>query len=131
MKKYITTITALLCGVMVFGQTEWLITGNTGLNEVNNFIGTTDDVALRFRTDNAFRMGLDGTTGFLGLNTTTPLMRFHVLNGGILSTGTTGTNPNIGAGTRLMWIPDQGAFRVGTVTGNQWDGANVGDELVG
>jgi hypothetical protein len=70
-------------------------------------------------------------TGWLGLNTTTPLMRFHVLDGGILSSGTTGTNPDMGAGTRLMWIPDRAAFRAGRVgtTGGSvtwWDGINVG-----
>jgi hypothetical protein len=42
-------------------------------------------------------------------------MMFHVDDGGILSTGTTGTNPDLGAGTRLMWIPDQAAFRAGEV----------------
>jgi len=53
-------------------------------------------------------------------------MMFHVHNGGILSTGTTGANPDLGAGTRLMWVPSQTAFRAGSVTGTQWDGGNVG-----
>jgi hypothetical protein len=68
--------------------------------------------------------------GWLGLNTTTPLMRFHVLDGGILATGDQGTNTVTGAGTRLMWIPDRAAFRAGRLevggTANFWDGANVG-----
>jgi hypothetical protein len=57
-------------------------------------------------------------------------MRFHVLNGGILSTGTTGTNPDLGAGTRMMWIPDQAAFRAGEVDAGQWDDTDVGDHSV-
>ena len=34
--------------------------------------------------------------------------------------------PISGGGTRMMWIPEKSAFRVGTVTGNAWDEANVG-----
>jgi uncharacterized coiled-coil protein SlyX len=69
--------------------------------------------------------------GWLGINTTAPDMRFHVDEGGILSTGTTGTNPDLGAGTRLMWIPNLAAFRAGRVgvgagTAAWWDGTNVG-----
>jgi hypothetical protein len=44
--------------------------------------------------------------GWLGINTTAPEMRFHVLEGGILSSGVVGTNPDLGIGTRLLWIPD-------------------------
>jgi len=128
MKTNILFLLALLWSSMLCGQ--WDITGNTGINVSNNFLGTLDDADLRFRTDNLFRMHLDGTTGFLGLNTTTPLMRFHVLDGGILSTGVQGTNTVTGAGTRLMWIPDRAAFRAGRLnvggTANFWDAANVG-----
>lgn len=37
-----------------------------------------------------------------------------------------GTIPVQGAGTRMMWYPEKSAFRVGTVTGTQWDNSNVG-----
>jgi hypothetical protein len=43
---------------------------------------------------------------------------------------TTGANPNYNAaGTRMMWIPDQAAFRGGTLTtdADAWDATNVGD----
>jgi sugar lactone lactonase YvrE len=36
------------------------------------------------------------------------------------------TAPINGAGTRLMWIPKRSAFRVGTVTGNEWNADSVG-----
>ena len=39
-------------------------------------------------------------------------------NGVILSTGTTGATPVSGSGTRLMWIPEKGAFRAGNVAGD-------------
>ncbi|OYT43398.1 MAG: hypothetical protein B6U88_01080, partial [Candidatus Aenigmarchaeota archaeon ex4484_56] len=32
-----------------------------------------------------------------------------------------------GAGTRLIWYPRKAAFRVGYVSGTQWDDANIGD----
>jgi hypothetical protein len=34
--------------------------------------------------------------------------------------------PASGAGTRLMWMPARSAFRVGTVTGTQWDNDSIG-----
>jgi hypothetical protein len=38
-----------------------------------------------------------------------------------------GTVPVSGSGTRLMWHPDKAVFRVGRVTGAQWNDENVGD----
>lgn len=34
--------------------------------------------------------------------------------------------PVSGAGTRLMWMPQKSAFRVGTVTGNDWNADSIG-----
>jgi len=36
------------------------------------------------------------------------------------------TAPVSGAGTRLMWIPARSAFRVGTISDNRWDAAEIG-----
>jgi trimeric autotransporter adhesin len=41
-----------------------------------------------------------------------------------------GTIPLTGAGARLMWHPRKAAFRVGRVTGSQWDDANIGNSSV-
>jgi hypothetical protein len=49
---------------------------------------------------------------------------------GLLVTGTFGSGavPEIsGAGTRMFFNPAKSAFRVGTVTGTQWDDASIGD----
>ena len=52
--------------------------------------------------------------------------------GGLLVTGSTADTPDLatipatGAGTRLMFWPERSAFRVGTATGAEWDGSNVG-----
>src|SRR5688572_18810172 len=34
--------------------------------------------------------------------------------------------PVSGSGTRMMWLPEKGAFRVGTSTGTQWNAENIG-----
>ncbi len=47
-------------------------------------------------------------------------------NGAFLATGTSGSNPISGAGRRMMWIPDLGAFRAGEITNTEWDTANLG-----
>ena len=44
----------------------------------------------------------------------------------ILAQGVGVEFPTLGAGTRLMWYTDNGAFRAGKVSGTQWDAANVG-----
>lgn len=49
---------------------------------------------------------------------------------GILVTGTFGSGATTeisGAGTRMFFNPRKSAFRSGTVTGTQWDNANIGN----
>ncbi len=47
----------------------WSITGNSGTNYATNFMGTTDNVSLRFRTNNTERMVID-STGSVGIGST-------------------------------------------------------------
>lgn len=57
-------------------------------------------------------------------------------DGGLLAPGefATGAIPAEGAGTRLMWYPEEAAFRAGRVgvnlDGTQWDTTNVGSNSV-
>ncbi|MBS1618415.1 MAG: hypothetical protein JST76_07845, partial [Bacteroidetes bacterium] len=86
----------------------WLAGGNSGLSTNNNWLGTLDnrDVIIKRGGVEAIRY----TTG-----------------GAFLATGdNTGVTPASGAGKRMEWIPAKGAFRVGTVTGTQWDDASIG-----
>lgn len=67
-----------------------------------------------------------------------------ITNGTVLMQGTYGSGevtPVMGAGTRLMWIPAKGAFRVGTLTApdpeleiegcpDYWDNYNIGNNSV-
>lgn len=61
-----------------------------------------------------------------GSSSLTFASNFVNVTGGIWCNGATGTTPTSGAGTRMMWVPDKAAFRVGEVTGTQWDAANIG-----
>ena len=50
-------------------------------------------------------------------------------NDALLLSGTGGTGwtePNLGAGLRLLWYSKAGAFRVGEVNSSQWNNSNIG-----
>jgi hypothetical protein len=128
MKKSILLLSTFLLLVAVkHVSAQWEITGNT-INGTEWFgASTTSDIPISFEhranhANSQFRWFTHNGTvdermrltrpGWLGINTTAPDMRFHVLDGGILSSGTTGTNPDMGAGTRMMFIPDMAAFSV-------------------
>ena len=49
----------------------WKLTGNAGTTAGTNFLGTTDDVSLVFKTKNNERMRISNT-GNVGIGTTTP-----------------------------------------------------------
>jgi hypothetical protein len=52
--------------------TAWSITGNAGTNPTTNFLGTTDNVDLVFRTGNLERMRIN-TAGNIGIGLINPL----------------------------------------------------------
>ena len=87
--------------------------------------GTADNVR-----SNAITVLQNGNTG---LGTTNPITRLHVADSSVLFTGpatvsssTTYGPPASGAGTRMMWYPQKGAFRVGSVDGTQWNKDSIG-----
>ncbi|MDW8236180.1 MAG: hypothetical protein RMK98_06140 [Bacteroidia bacterium] len=55
----------------------WRLIGNSGTNIASNFIGTTDNVGLAFRTNNTERMRIT-TDGNIGINTPNPEGRLDV-----------------------------------------------------
>ena len=61
-------------------STAWDLNGNTGTNPLNDFVGTTDNNSLNFRTNNLNRMTLL-SNGNLGLGTTTPTAALHLVTG--------------------------------------------------
>lgn len=56
---------------VMLGVLGWELNGNTGTNSGSNFVGTTDSVSLRFRTNNKERMVID-SLGQVGIGTSTP-----------------------------------------------------------
>ena len=72
----------------------------------------------------------------VGIGTTTPVARLHVIdssvlfsaNGGVAATP--GNPPIQGAGRRMMWYADKAAFRAGYTSGNNWDKVNIGNYSV-
>jgi hypothetical protein len=107
----------------------WNINGNSGTTPALNFLGTTDNTDLVFKTNNAERMRIT-SAGKIGIGTSTPIATLHVAgNDGIIAEGTfgTGTAPPSGIGTRMIWYPKKAAFRAGGVSSNQWDDIKIGN----
>jgi hypothetical protein len=74
-------------------------------------------------------------TGNVGIGTSSPAAVLHANGtgtggGNVLFSGSSKSNPGdppaSGAGTRMMWYPDKGAFRVGFVNSTQWDKDSIG-----
>lgn len=69
-------------------------------------------------------------TGVVGDGTSRTMLDQFLLraDGGLLSKGRLGVGiiPTSGAGERLMWYPFKSSFRVGGVSGQQWDDINNG-----
>ncbi len=66
---------------------KWDILGNAGTNPSTNFLGTTDAQDLVFRTNNLERSRIT-STGFMGINTTTPAELLRIKTTDLLSTAT-------------------------------------------
>ena len=94
---------------------DWKTTGNAGTLQSTNFLGTTNNVGLSFRTNNIIRQTITNT-GNVGIGTTTPTEKLHVF-------GTTNQNlllesTNGGAGnTNLFKARTWGGMAANTFAG--------------
>jgi hypothetical protein len=80
MKTLYTLIAGLIISFSIDAQTDWHITGNAGTSASTNFIGTTDKVALKMRTNNSVRMTID-PSGNVGIGIVKPKSRLDVAGG--------------------------------------------------
>jgi len=62
-----------------FSGSAWLTTGNTGLTSATNYIGTDDNVSMRFKTNATYRMVID-SNGRLGIGTQSPTVPLHFVS---------------------------------------------------
>jgi hypothetical protein len=66
----------------------------------------------------------------VGIGTITPLARLHVVDSNVIFSANGESHsaylPILPAGRRLIWYPGRAAFRVGGVTGPQWDNDSIG-----
>lgn len=88
---------------------KWDIYGNVGTNPTNNFLGTIDNQDLVLRTNNTEKVRVTTSGGLIGIG------------------NNMGSTPISGSGSRFMWLPHKIAFRVGNVSGTQWDEINIGN----
>jgi hypothetical protein len=111
-----------------FSLGNWGINGNDGIDE-SNFLGTIDSTDLIIKTNGFERLRIKAD-GSIGIGVLVPQADFHVHDvNGLLFTGEFGEGeiPAEGAGTRMMWYPKKAAFRVGEVTGTNWNDARIGN----
>src|SRR6188768_1479296 len=65
-------------------QAQWSLTGNAGTTPGTHFVGTTDNKALYFKTNNSTRFAIS-SGGKVGIGLTAPTAKFEVKGAGAAS----------------------------------------------
>ncbi|HAY71200.1 MAG TPA: hypothetical protein DCX89_04860 [Saprospirales bacterium] len=127
-------------GIGLIAPNERLeVAGNIHVSGADRTIYNRSNNYLAFGTNNTERIRITNT-GNVGIGTTPNTNALLHINGigtsegNVLFAGSYKTTPGepatTGAGTRLMWYPDKAAFRVGSVSGTQWNKTNIGNYSV-
>jgi hypothetical protein len=106
-------------GLMHKGINTWLGSYTSDLGY--GWLGTVTAHPLHLGTAESITATILAN-GNWGIGTQTPKAPFTVAAGKTVLFG----DDTLGAGNKLMWIPEKGAFRVGSVASNNWDYSNVG-----
>ncbi len=143
LKKYSFFCILFFVSIATFAQSEiqnpvfpfWKVKGNSGTQSNTNFLGTTDNVSLRVRTNNVERMVVD-SNGKVGIGQAIPSKLVHVSAGTLLASGTTSSiggieliprAVNTNGGGRIYFREDNDelfGFSVG------YNGGNGGNEIL-
>jgi len=78
-----TTLTKFICNGADGAENAWALLGNAGTDATLNFVGTTDNTPLIFKTNNTEKIRVT-TAGNVGIGTSSPLSKLHVLGDFIL-----------------------------------------------
>jgi hypothetical protein len=124
-----TAIASPAAGLLVYqtdGLTGFYFYNGTLWNQIST------GVATNFWSLNGNNISNNNPAN-VGIGTNTPTARLHVADSSVLFSAvgdipvSPGNPPLQGAGRRMMWYPDKAAFRVGMVTGTDWNKDSIGD----
>ncbi|MFL5763725.1 MAG: tail fiber domain-containing protein [Bacteroidia bacterium] len=104
-----------------FATNTWKRNGNA-LGSTAGFAGSVDPQAVEFRTNGIRSLKIDVNGNVLTRNTVNIADLSISGNDGFVDAGTfgSGMSSNVGAGTRLAWLPSKAAFRIGAVATPAW-----------
>ncbi len=137
---------AVISGRLKLGFSSLFLDGSGGSANNENHIWTTNDPGgddnLYIQSNDDAASGhapsqgntvinANGSSGYVGIGVNAPDAKLHVGGGAVLFEGDVGGTPVLGPGTRMMWIPEKAAFRVGKVTGSEWDDNNISEYSIG
>jgi trimeric autotransporter adhesin len=97
----------------------WGITGNSGTNSSSNFIGTTDNQGLTFRTNNnnVWRITTRGQLEYINSEDNLAIGNASTLSSYAVSTYTAAGKNNIGIGNNVLELMNQGFQNTGIGNG--------------
>ena len=64
---------------LALGSNPWLLSGNSGTSSLTNFLGTSDNHPLVFKTNNVTKLFIDSTTTYVGIGNTKPQSKLDIL----------------------------------------------------
>src|SRR6185295_4007194 len=114
MKKISFFIAALFL-VMIYGYAQntspyWSLAGNNNATAASK-LGTTNNISLRFYTNNVQRMIINSAAGMVGIGTASPNSRLHI-------NSAAGENPIRAQvnGSTKFFVDDLGGVTIGSNT---------------